>query len=186
MCGFFSFVTSSLFCCWEEDQKRDQRLKEFGKQVGESELTARVYEGMFLLDSNRYARDAAGVSRKVGDMIEKCGGEILVSRLWAEQKLAYPINGNKKGAYWLTYFKLDSARQDELKLATRLNTDVVRSLVVKLDDRLVDAMVAHAKSGVGPTPPSDSARPTRLARRDDLDDEIPEGISAVDDLEDEE
>jgi small subunit ribosomal protein S6 len=152
-------------------------------------LTARVYEGMFLLDSNRYARDAAGTSRKVGEMIEKCGGEILVSRLWAEQKLAYPINGNKKGAYWLTYFRLDTARQEELKLATRLNTDVLRSLVVKLDDRLVDAMVEHAKSGVGPTPPQDpNLRPTRPARSrlDEIEDEIPEGLSAVDDIDEEE
>jgi len=37
--------------------------------------------------------------------VKSVGGELLASRLWNEQKLAYPINGHRKGAYWLTYFR---------------------------------------------------------------------------------
>ena len=55
--------------------------------------SSNVYEGMFLLDSNRYSRDAAGVSKQITDLIEKSDGEVLVSRLWSEQRLAYPIEG---------------------------------------------------------------------------------------------
>ena len=40
-----------------------------------------VYEGMFILDSNRYARDTAGVSGQIPDAIQKLGGEILANRL---------------------------------------------------------------------------------------------------------
>lgn len=61
-------------------------------------MTERVYEGMFLLDANRYSRDSAGVSTRVAEMIEKCGGSLMVSRLWAEQRLAYPIKRHRKGA----------------------------------------------------------------------------------------
>ena len=49
-------------------------------------MTTNVYEGMFILDSNRYARDPAGVSGQVVEMIQKLGGEILVSRLWEERR----------------------------------------------------------------------------------------------------
>jgi len=61
---------------------------------------------MFILDSNRFGRDPDGVSGQISELIEKLGGEILVSRLWEERRLAYPIKGQRKGTYWLTYFRL--------------------------------------------------------------------------------
>lgn len=104
-----------------------------------------VYEGMYILDSNQYARDPHGVSGKLNEMIEKHGGEMLASRLWSEQKLAYPIGNHRKGTYWLTYFRIDSGRLAELNDSTRLNEAILRSLVLKIEPRLVDAMVAHAR-----------------------------------------
>ena len=65
-----------------------------------------VYEGMFILDSNRYGHDPEGVSGQIHEMIQKLGGKMLVSRLWEERRLAYPIKAHRKGTYWLTYFRL--------------------------------------------------------------------------------
>ena len=107
-------------------------------------MATKVYEGMFLLDSNRYARDPGGVSGQVVQILEKCGGEILASRLWNEQKLAYPVEGHRKGTYWLTYFRMDSQRQGELTRACRLNDNILRNLIIRIDDRLVDTLVRHA------------------------------------------
>lgn len=106
-----------------------------------------VYEGMFILDSNHYARDPGGISRQLAEMLEKQGGEVLASRLWSEQKLAYPIDGHRKGTYWLTYFRMDSLKLAEVTRAIKLNENVIRSLVLKVDPRLVDALVSHANSG---------------------------------------
>lgn len=117
-------------------------------------MAERTYEGMFLLEANRYSRDQAGVTGRVSEMIEKCGGTVLVSRIWAEQKLAYQINGQRKGAYWLVYFKMDTNRLTELTRASQLNNDVMRDLVLVVDERLADALVAHAK---GETPPEEPA-----------------------------
>ena len=111
-------------------------------------MAEHVYEGMYILDSNHYARDPHGVSGKVNEMIEKNGGEILASRLWSEQKLAYPIGNHRKGTYWLTYFRIDSSKLSELSSTTRLNEGILRSLVLKIEPRLVDAMVAHARGEV--------------------------------------
>jgi small subunit ribosomal protein S6 len=83
---------------------------------------------LFILDSNRYARDASGVSGTIPSMIEKLGGEVLANRLWNEQKLAYPIKGHRKGTYWLTYFRLDSARLTEFNRQCRLNENILRNL----------------------------------------------------------
>jgi small subunit ribosomal protein S6 len=122
---------------------------------------------MYLLDANRYSRDPGNVSGRVQEMIEKAGGEILASRLWAEQKLAYPINGQRKGAYWLTYFRLDGDKLTELRRASQLNNDVLRDLILAVDDRLVDALVAHAKSSGKPAPaekPADKPAATTEAK----------------------
>lgn len=111
-------------------------------------MATATYECLFLFDSNRYARDPGGVSNAVQDAITERGGEILVSRLWAEQKLAYPIKGHQKGTYWLMYFTLDTLRLTELNRACQLNESLIRWLFTKIDPRLVEPLVAHAKGKV--------------------------------------
>ena len=106
-----------------------------------------VYEGMFILDANRYGRDAEGVSGLVGSMIQEAGGEILVSRLWEERRLAYPIKGQRKGVYWLTYFRLPSTRLLDIQRRVQITDEVLRALFLKVDPRIVETLVAHAKAG---------------------------------------
>ena len=115
-------------------------------------MAQNVYECLFILDANRYARDPGGVSGGIPSMIENLGGEVLASRLWNEQKLAYPIKGQRKGTYWLTYFRLESGRVSEFQRACRLNDNVLRNLALKVEPRLVDALVAHALGKAAPEP----------------------------------
>ena len=100
---------------------------------------------MFILDPNRYARDPNGVSGQIPAMIEQSGGEVLASRLWNEQRLAYPIQGHRKGAYWLTYFRMETDKVADFNRACRLNDNVLRNLTLQVDPRLVDTLVAHAR-----------------------------------------
>jgi small subunit ribosomal protein S6 len=108
---------------------------------------------MFILDSNRYAREAAAVSQQLNGLIEKLGGQLLVSRLWDERRLAYPIKSHRKGTYWLTYFKLDSQKLTALTRECQLTDSILREIFVRIDPRLVDALVEHAKSGAAPPAP---------------------------------
>jgi len=110
-------------------------------------LSKHVYEGLFILDSNRYARDASGVVGTIPTTVQQLGGEVLASRLWEERRLAYPIKGHRKGTYWLTYFRLDGDKVTDLNRQFQLNDGVVRSLFLKIDPRIADTMVQHALSG---------------------------------------
>src|SRR5215510_6797951 len=112
---------------------------------------------MVILDPNKYAQDPGGLGATIPNLVAKCGGEVLVSRLWQEQKLAYPISSHKKGAYWLTYFRLDSAKLAELNRELRINETVVRSMTLKVEPRLVEALVEHAKGGQKARPASEVA-----------------------------
>lgn len=123
-------------------------------------MAANVYEGMIILDSNRYGRDPEGVSGQVPRSIEEAGGEILASRLWEDRRLAYPIKGHRKGTYWLIYFRLDSGKLADIQRQAQLNENVLRHLFLKVDSRIVDMLVSHAKSGQMSSSAADVVRET--------------------------
>jgi small subunit ribosomal protein S6 len=106
-----------------------------------------VYEGMFILDPAKFARDPGAASQQVADMITQHGGTVLAARLWDERKLAYPIKGHKKGVYWLTYFKMPGGGLTALERQCEISDDIIRKLVLKVDDRIADALVQHALAG---------------------------------------
>ncbi|MEO1990383.1 MAG: 30S ribosomal protein S6 [Pirellulales bacterium] len=108
-----------------------------------------VYEGMFILDPTKYARDPDGTSKLVTDLITEAGGTILAARLWDERKLAYPIKGHKKGAYWLTYFNMEGDGLATLDRKSQIVDEILRSLVLKVEPRIADALVEHALAGDG-------------------------------------
>ena len=115
---------------------------------------------MFIYDSNRYAKDPGGISKLADDLIAKHGGEILVSRLWNEQRLAYPIDGHRKGTYWLTYFSMPGANLTEFNRDCEISEDILRHLAVKIDGRLVETLVAHA-SGTAVEAPAEGAEASK-------------------------
>jgi small subunit ribosomal protein S6 len=104
-----------------------------------------VYEGLFILDSNRFARDRDGVAKEVEGLVEAAGGELLVSRLWEERRLAYAIKGQRKGAYWLMYFRLPTSNLTDLTRQCEINDSLLRQLFIRLPDSLVEPILAHAK-----------------------------------------
>ncbi|MFM8892385.1 MAG: 30S ribosomal protein S6 [Planctomycetia bacterium] len=106
-----------------------------------------VYEGMFILDPTKYARDPAGSAQQVADLITSNGGTMLAARLWDERKLAYPIKGHKKGVYWLTYFRMEGPNLATLERQCEITDDIIRKLVLRVDPRIADALVQHALAG---------------------------------------
>ncbi len=110
-------------------------------------MAVNVYDGMFILDAGRYSRDPEGVSGQIAKVIQDEGGEILVGRLWEERRLAYPIKGQRKGVYWLTYFRLEGDKLSAVRQKFRLSESIVRVLFVKVEPRIVDTLVAHALAG---------------------------------------
>ena len=123
-------------------------------------MAQNVYECMVIFDPNKYAQNPGGLGETIPELVARFGGEVLVSRLWQEQKLAYPIGSHKKGAYWLTYFRLDGAKLAELSRELRINETIVRSLTLKVEPRLVDALVEHAKGGQKARPATEAAPAT--------------------------
>ena len=106
-----------------------------------SEVT---YEGMFLLDSNKYASNPDAVIGEISAILDKAGAKLLASRPWQEGKLAYPMDGHRKGLYFLTYFSMDSKGLHEVNRLCKFNETIIRHLILKLDPALVEPMLAMA------------------------------------------
>jgi small subunit ribosomal protein S6 len=135
------------------------------------EERSNVYEAMIIFDSNRYARERAGLSAEVEKMIQAEKGEVLVSRLWEERRLAYAINGQRKGAYWLIYFRGPSSMLTALNRQWEIHEGILRHLVLKIHPHIVDAVLEHAKAGPAQHAPTPAAAPVN---RDVVAIEVPE------------
>ena len=118
-----------------------------------------VYEGMFILDPAKYSRDPGGSAQQINDLIAQHGGTVLAARLWDERKLAYPIKGHKKGVYWLAYFRMPGGNLTALERQCEITDDIIRKLVLRVDDRLADALVQHALAGEAAPRRSPAAAP---------------------------
>jgi small subunit ribosomal protein S6 len=144
-------------------------------------MPAAVYECMFLLDTNKVAGDVPGAAKQLHTILEKNNAEILASRPWDERRLAYPIRENnvvhKKGLFYLTYFRAEGPALSKIQADVGLNEMVLRSLVLRIDPKLVDIMLqlaqdehAVALQTVTETPPEEGGEgngegPPRRGRR---------------------
>jgi small subunit ribosomal protein S6 len=127
---------------------------------------------MFLLDSAKVATSWDDAVRHVHDILAKHNAEIVASRQWDERRLAYAVEGQKKGTYLLTYFKTDGSEMKEISADCRLSELILRELILKIHPKLVDHLVTQAMTSTpgenedGPREEEMDDRPRRR-RRDD-------------------
>lgn len=107
-------------------------------------MPANTYEGMFLLDSTKVAVSWDESVKHVHDILTKHQSEIVASRQWDERRLAYAVDGHKKGTYLLTYFKTDGSALKEIVADCHLSDVVLRELILKVHPKLVDHLVNQA------------------------------------------
>src|SRR5262249_41133326 len=109
-----------------------------------------VYECMFLLDTNKIAGDVGNAESQLLGLFQKHNAEALAHRTWDERRLAYPINKHKKGLYYLMYVRTEGKNLVNIERDIALNEMIIRSLILKIDPKLVDDMLALAKTGHAP------------------------------------
>jgi small subunit ribosomal protein S6 len=114
----------------------------------EVNMATNLYELMFLLDSSKMGGDTPGAIAKIHANLEKFHAEIVASRPWDERKPAYPIKTlkkNMKGLYYLIYVRCDPKHINEIEKEYKLNETIVRMLVLYIEPKLEEEMLAVAK-----------------------------------------
>src|SRR3954449_33776 len=130
---------------------------------------------MFLLDSTKVAVSWDDSVRHVHDILNKHESEIVASRQWDERRLAYPVDGHKKGTYLLTYFKTEGAQLKEIVADCHLSDVVIRELILKVHPKLVDHLVTQAMTS------NPNAEEEQGRGRDEEQDDRPRGRCVRDD-----
>jgi small subunit ribosomal protein S6 len=100
---------------------------------------------MFLLDTNKVAGDVPAAAKQLHAVLERNHAEVLASRPWDERRLAYSINGHKKGLYYLTYFRSEGKNIVGIERDCALTEVILRTLILKVDPKHVDIMLQLAR-----------------------------------------
>ncbi|HEV2296144.1 MAG TPA: 30S ribosomal protein S6 [Tepidisphaeraceae bacterium] len=132
-----------------------------------------VYEAMFLLGAGSAAEPQAGLDLARG-FIERHGGKIKVLKKWDERKLAYEVNGQKRGTYVIAYFTAPGNAVAAIERDVKLSEDVLRVLVTKADHLNEQEMNAVEPQPIQPREernPWDRPDFNRPPRRDDRRDD---------------
>ncbi len=142
-------------------------------------MARNVYEAMFILDSTRFGRDPDGVSNQLADLIQKAGGEILVSPSLGRASPGLSHQGAAaKGTYWLIYLSLDPLQLAALRRQFEISETILRFMFLKIDPRIVDALVAHAQSAPVPAtaPVEEAPVAAAVAEIDEIDVDLTEEV----------
>lgn len=141
--------------------------------VAEKPVRQHFYEGMFLVDSGKYATDPDGVTSEIMSVLAKAGATVVAHRPWQDGKLAYEINGMKKGLHYIVCFTMPGSGMKTLIRQCQLNETIVRQMIIAHSQQIFDATVASLTGANPPAHDSDAADSDqgRGRRRDE---EMPE------------
>ena len=98
----------------------------------------RHYEVVFMVHPDQSEQVPAMIERYRA-MIESNGGAIHRLEDWGRRLLAYPINKIHKAHYVLMNIECGAEPLEELGNAFRFNDAVIRNLIIKRDDPVIEA-----------------------------------------------
>jgi small subunit ribosomal protein S6 len=109
-----------------------------------SDIDQRIstYEGMFLFPQSASA-DLQGAVDHITEILARGGAEIITLRKWDERRLAYDIKGNKRGIYFLSFFKAKTQQLAGIERDLRLSERLLRSLITKANHVTAEEINAH-------------------------------------------
>jgi len=95
----------------------------------------RHYETMFIVKPTLTDEETQNQIATVKANIEKNGGEIVAVDDMGTRNLAYEIQKNKRGYYYVIYFTAPSESIKELERNYRVNEDIIRFIFIKYESK---------------------------------------------------
>lgn len=109
----------------------------------------RSYETIFIVKPTLTDEEIKSQIETVKTNIEKNGGEIVAVNDMGMRTLAYEIEKNKRGHYYVVYFKAPSASILELERIYGISENILRFMFVKYESKkeltAFDKLVEEAK-----------------------------------------
>lgn len=115
----------------------------------------RDYELMWILGGEASEEDREASVASVSKAIEDNEGSVSNTESWGHRTLAYPIEKNTEGIYYVARFSMEATRVETLEQSMRADQSVIRHLLTRLDDL----------NGAKVTPQEMDAAPPERGRR---------------------
>ena len=99
------------------------------------------YEGLFLFPQAAVS-DLKGAADHVEELLHRAGAEVISFKKWDERRLAYEIKSNKRGLYFLAYFKCKASKMAHLERDCNLSEKLLRAMITRADPIPMEVMQA--------------------------------------------
>jgi small subunit ribosomal protein S6 len=102
-----------------------------------------LYEGLFLINQAN-TPDLPAALEHVREILARAEAEVLVLAKWDDRKLVYPIKGQKRGLYILSYFKARGVQLANIDRDCNLSERILRAMLIRAE-HVGDAELEQAK-----------------------------------------
>ncbi len=92
------------------------------------------YEMMFIVKATMESDQVKATAENMKKVVSSCGGKVTEFKELGEKKLAYPIKKELNGYYFVMQIEATKEAEAELNRKAGLDENVLRHLVVKMDE----------------------------------------------------
>ena len=92
------------------------------------------YEMMFIVKATMESENVKATAENIKKIVTDLKGNVVEYKELGEKKLAYPIKKELNGYYYVMTIEIGKEGQAELDRRTGLDENVLRHLIVKLDE----------------------------------------------------
>lgn len=96
----------------------------------------RQYELVYILPADATEQQVTDLNAQVEGIIGRLNGTLNSTENWGRRKLAYQVGRHKEGTYVLTTLTGSGELVKEIDRRLRVNDQVIRHLVVRVDEEL--------------------------------------------------
>ncbi len=106
-----------------------------------TEQRINAYEGLFLFPQ-AVGGDLQGPVDLITEILAKSDAQVISLCKWDERRLAYEIKGNKRGVYFLAYFRAARTSLVAIERSCNLSEPILRSMMTRVDHMTQQQMEA--------------------------------------------
>ena len=120
------------------------------------------YEVTYIIDSTLTDEDQTALIERFQRLVSEQGGTVDAVDKWERRRLAYEVKGKREGIYVVMNFTAPSAAEAELQRVLRLTDNVLRHIVVRVDEKKATATAPKTEVRTEPREEAPSEEPVEV------------------------
>ena len=106
----------------------------------------RQYEAVYIMDPQLDEAQHNALVERFSNLVQEHGGEVQHVDRWERRRLAYETQGRREGFYVVMNFRGTQATEAELHRVFGITDGILRSMIVRMDDRRAEKAIAEARA----------------------------------------